>query len=70
MDNNKMVPVVFKQNSLYGRLDCIVVERVDNHVTLAFPFHEDTQNMHMSVSDALKLRDAINEVINLKYLNG
>lgn len=62
--NNRLFPIEVKN-------DCIALRMFDKDSTfidLAFPFHEDTQNFRLTVSEALNLRNAIDELIDIKML--
>jgi hypothetical protein len=51
--------------------DCIALRMhgIDsNSIELSFPFHEDTPNFTLSISEALDLKNAINQLIDLKML--
>lgn len=55
----------------YLQNDCIVVRMLDKdsqHIELAFPFHEDTPNFILTISDAMDLRNAIDQLIDIKLL--
>lgn len=57
--------------SPYMQNDCIVLRKWDKtaqHVELAFPFHEDTPNFTLTVNEALDLRNAIDELLDIKLL--
>lgn len=51
--------------------DCIVLRMFGkdaNAIEMAFPFHPDTPNFILSIPEALDLRNAIDELIDLKML--
>lgn len=51
--------------------DCVVLRMADKNalgIEVAFPFHEDTPNFRLSISEALNLRNAIDSLIDLKML--
>jgi hypothetical protein len=51
--------------------DCMVlrmVNRGSTEIDIAFPFHEDTPNFKLSISEALDLRNAIDQLIDIKML--
>ncbi|ACT00256.1 hypothetical protein [Paenibacillus sp. JDR-2] len=50
--------------------DCIVFRRVEgsNCITMAFPFHEDTQNFDLHVTDVMNIVSALNRLIDVKLL--
>ena len=55
----------------YMKNDCVVLRILDKdaqHMEIAFPFHEDTQNFMFTVSEAMDLRDAIDQLIDIKLL--
>lgn len=50
---------------------CIVLRmwgRDTNHIEMSFPFHEDTPNFKLTISEALDLKNAIDQLIDLKML--
>ena len=62
--NNRLYPVIEKS-------DCMVLRMCDKdstHITLAFPFHEDAPNFSLTISEALDLRNAIDQLIDIKML--
>jgi len=51
--------------------DCIALRMFDRDSSLievSFPFHEDTPNFFLSISEALDLKNAIDQLIDLKML--
>ncbi len=51
--------------------DCVVLRMSDKNalnIEVSFPFHEDTPNFRLSISEALDLRNAIDNLIDLKML--
>lgn len=50
--------------------DCLVLRRVgdENNVAMSFPFHEDTPNFDLTVGEALDLRNALDELVDVKIL--
>lgn len=50
--------------------DCIVLQREadSNYVIMSFPFHEDTPNFSLSISEVLTLRNAIDDLVAVKML--
>ena len=60
--------VAYGSQSLFCQEDCIVLKSNKYGVTIALPFHEDTPNLHFSVAEAMELRNAIDEVLKIKYL--
>lgn len=62
--NNRLFPLTEKS-------DCVVLrmfEKDSTTIDLAFPFHEDTPNFRLSISEALDLRNAIDQLIDVKLL--
>jgi hypothetical protein len=39
-----------------------------NYIEMSFPFHEDTPNFKLTISEALDLKNAIDQLIDLKML--
>ena len=60
--------VTFKQNHVISWDDCVVLQSCGDLVVMAFPFHEDTPNFHLSIADAFNLRNALDEVLKQKFL--
>lgn len=55
----------------YLQNDCAVVRMLDKdsqHIEIAFPFHEDTPNFILTIPEALDLRNAIDQLIDIKLL--
>lgn len=55
----------------FKRNDCVALRISDKdsqNMEMAFPFHEDTQNFMFTVSEATDLRDAIDQLIDIKLL--
>jgi hypothetical protein len=51
--------------------DCIAIRMFGKDaqsIEVSFPFHEDTPNFSLSISEALNLRNAINQLIDIKLL--
>jgi hypothetical protein len=51
--------------------DCIALRMFGkdaNQIEMSFPFHEDTPNFKLSISEALDLKNAIDQLIDLKLL--
>lgn len=50
--------------------DCVVLQRNgdSNHIAISFPFYEDTPNFTMHLSEALSLRNAIDDLVAIKML--
>ncbi|GLC89364.1 hypothetical protein [Lysinibacillus piscis] len=67
----KVIPFADRFYPESGKEDCIILRYTEgnyNHIEIAFPFHEDTQNFRLSISDAMSLKNAIDELINIKFL--
>lgn len=67
----KTVPITSRFYPYYKNSDCIVLrkfERDSDRLELAFPFHEDTPNFNLTISEALDLRNAIDQLIDIKML--
>lgn len=55
----------------YEKNNCIALRMYDRdstHIEMSFPFHEDTPNMTLSISEALDLKNAIDQLIDIKLL--
>ncbi|CAM5794759.1 hypothetical protein [Brevibacillus borstelensis] len=72
-----MIKVVMIEHSRYHPVqigeanDCIVLRRFStdsNTIDIALPFLEDTPNIQLSIVDAIMLRNAIDELVNVKML--
>ena len=66
----KTIPIRSKFHP-YLNNDCIVLriwEPSPQHIELSFPFHEDTPNFNLTISEALHLRNAINQLIDIKLI--
>ncbi len=56
--------------------DCIVLKhhkRVDGSIgdiEMAFPFHEDTPNFTLNLREAMELRNAIDRLYEIKFIEG
>ncbi|MDP4164641.1 MAG: hypothetical protein Q8898_16215 [Bacillota bacterium] len=51
--------------------DCIALRMYGkdaDSIEISFPFHEDTPNFMLSISEALNLKNAIDQLIDLKML--
>lgn len=51
--------------------DCIALRMFGKdaqQIEMSFPFHEDTPNFKLQISEALDLRNAIDQLIDLKML--
>jgi len=57
--------------SVDGENDCIVLRKAQpdaEYLDMSFPFHEDTPNFRLSVREALNLRNALDELLDIKLL--
>ena len=62
--NNRLYPVDEKS-------DCIVLRMFDKdsiHMDIAFPFREDTPNFELTISEAMDLKNAIDQLIDIKLI--
>ncbi|GIO09709.1 hypothetical protein J31TS6_57370 [Brevibacillus reuszeri] len=51
--------------------DCIVLRKVSNDsnsIEMAFPFQPDSTIIHLSIIDAIMLRNAIDDLVSVKFL--
>lgn len=51
--------------------DCVVLRNIGNHnefVEIAFPFHEDTPNFRLTIPQAMDMRNAIDELIKVNFI--
>ncbi|MEC0237794.1 hypothetical protein P4H71_26100 [Paenibacillus kribbensis] len=58
--------VIFRNYSFFKDADdCIVLRRVEKEpaIKVSLPFHEDTANLDLTISEAIDLRNALNDVI-------
>ncbi|MGD6899314.1 hypothetical protein [Bacillus infantis] len=65
--NNRLLPLLHSAE----KSDCIVVRmfgKESTSIDMAFPFHEDTPNFTLTISEALDLRNAIDSLIDIKLL--
>jgi len=56
-----------------GETDCIVLrtrEANPSHIEVAFPFHEDTPNFILTIPEAMALRNALDQLSEIKFLGG
>lgn len=69
----KIVPFLSRFN---GQIDCMVLRHnrafdgSSGSIELSFPFHEDTPNFHLSLSEAMDLRNAIDEAYGMMLIEG
>ncbi|MED3792093.1 hypothetical protein P4571_06550 [Niallia alba] len=55
-----------------GENDCIVFRKgqfVAEFIDMSFPFHEDTPNFRLSIKEAMNLRNALDDLIDIKLLD-
>jgi len=61
-------------NRLYPSIektDCIVLRRYDNdspYIDVALPFHEDMPNIVLTIPEAMDLKNAIDQLLNIKFI--
>lgn len=61
--------VIFRDQMYpYNLDDCVVLQRNTSTINIAFPFHEDTPNFRFSIAEAMTLRNALDEILNIKLL--
>ncbi|WP_414853181.1 hypothetical protein [Brevibacillus sp. IT-7CA2] len=63
-----MIKTVEFQGGMYLSNDLIVLRRRENSLEIALPFHEDTPNFVMSIGEAYALKNALDEVLNIRLL--
>jgi len=69
----KIVPFSSRFN---GQMDCMVLRHNkdfyggNGSIELSFPFHEDTPNFHLSLREAMDLRNAIDEAYGIQLIEG
>jgi hypothetical protein len=72
-----VIKVVTVQNSVHYLTDpdeaneCIVLRRCSrdsNSIEMAFPFQPDTSVIQLSIVDAIMLRNALDELVSVKFL--
>lgn len=57
--------------SHYEKNDCVALRmfgKDSDSIEVSFPFHEDTPNFRLSISEALNLKNAIDQLIDIKML--
>ncbi|WP_313430877.1 hypothetical protein [Siminovitchia terrae] len=67
----KVIPINNRLYPLEEKSDCMVLrkfEKDSTRIDIAFPFHEDTPNFNLTISEALDLRNAIDQLIDIKML--
>lgn len=68
------IKVIEINNRLYPtgeKSDVIVLRMFDKDsafVDLAFPFHEDTPNFKLTITEAMDLKNAIDQLIDIKLI--
>ncbi len=60
--------VKFQNGVCFPTEDVIIMRRIENTVEIALPFHQDTPNLQMSVSEAYSLLRALDEVCDVREL--
>lgn len=68
----KSVPIQSRwMPSLDGESDCIVLRKAqhyDDYLDMSFPFHEDTPNFRLSTREAMNLRNALDDLLDIKLI--
>lgn len=67
----KVIPINNRMHPANEKSDCIVLRMFDKdspHVDMAFPFHEDTPNFKLTISEAMDLRNAIDQLLDIKLI--
>lgn len=67
----KVVPIYNRSYPANEKADCIVLRMFDKdsaHVDMAFPFHEDTPNFKLTISEAMDLKNAIDQLLDIKLI--
>lgn len=67
----KVIPINNRLHPVEEKSDCIVLRMFDKdsiYVDMAFPFHEDTPNFKLTISEAMDLKNAIDQLINIKLI--
>lgn len=70
----KVVPINGRLNLIDQdgtKNDCVVLRmygKGSQIIDMSFPFHEDTQNFQLTIPEALELRNAIDQLIDIKLL--
>lgn len=69
----KTVPIQSRWlTSVDGENDCIVIRmgQFDSEfIDMSFPFHEDTPNFRLTIEEAMNLRNALDDLIDIKLLD-
>lgn len=69
----KMVPFSTRCN---GQADCMILRMNKSYdgklgvIEMSFPFHEDTPNFILTLSEAMDLRNAIDEAYGIMLVEG
>ena len=67
----KVIPINNRLHPVDEKSDCIVLRMFDKdsvYVDMAFPFHEDTLNFKLTISEAMDLKNAIDQLIDIKLI--
>lgn len=67
----KVIPIKNKYFLEKEANDCIILrmfERESTEIDMCFPFDEDTRNIRLSIPEALDLKNAFDQLIDLKML--
>jgi len=70
------VKIVPFSSRFHGGTDCMVLRHNkafdggSGIIELSFPFHEDTPNFHLSLREAMDLRNAIDEAYGIQLIEG
>lgn len=62
--NNRLYPTSEKSDLIVLRM----FDKDSAFVDLAFPFHEDTPNFKLTIAEAMDLKNAIDQLIDIKLL--
>lgn len=61
-------------DSHYANPDAIVLRKIvfplEEHIQISFPFDEDFRVKQLSISEAFVLRNALDELLQIKLLTG
>jgi hypothetical protein len=67
----KIVPMNPFPYSPNEKNDCIALRMVGkdaNSIEMSFPFHEDTPNFSLTIPEAMDLKNAIDQLLDIKLL--
>ena len=67
----KVVPINSRFFPSAEKSDCVVLRRIDkdsSHIDVSFPFHEDTPNFRLEITESMDLRNAIDQLIDIKMI--